>query len=116
MAYLYILRNYKNKYYIGITAKEPKDRLARHNSGDVISTRSGKPWSLIFTEKFNYLSEARVKEKLIKSWHGGNAFKRFLRRTAGSSNGRTHPSGGWYLGSNPGPAVLRGNNKSGGVK
>ncbi|KKT53286.1 MAG: hypothetical protein UW46_C0004G0013 [Candidatus Yanofskybacteria bacterium GW2011_GWF1_44_227] len=24
---------------------------------------------------------------------------------AGSSNGRTHPSGGWYLGSNPGPAA-----------
>ena len=25
---------------------------------------------------------------------------------AGSSNGRTHPSGGWYLGSNPGPAAI----------
>ncbi len=24
---------------------------------------------------------------------------------AGSSNGRTHPSGGCYLGSNPGPAA-----------
>ena len=25
---------------------------------------------------------------------------------AGSSNGRTHASGAWYPGSNPGPAVL----------
>lgn len=55
-------------------------------------------------------------EKRIKSWHGGNAFKKFLRSAAGSSNGRTPPSGGGYLGSNPGPAAVRRNNKFGGVK
>lgn len=30
---------------------------------------------------------------------------------AGSSNGRTHASGAWYLGSNPGPAAMRANKK-----
>ena len=32
---------------------------------------------------------------------------------AGSSNGRTHASGAWYLGSNPGPAALHKRKKSG---
>ena len=29
------------------------------------------------------------------------------KNIAGSSNGRTHPSGGWYLGSNPSPAAVQ---------
>ena len=33
----------------------------------------------------------------------------FVRSAAGSSNGRTHPSGGCYLGSSPSPAALSAN-------
>ena len=43
-------------------------------------------------------------------------FKKFLSKAAGSSNGRTPPFEGGYLGSNPGPAALDGNaDKFGGV-
>ena len=106
MPYLYLLRNKIGKYYVGITNINPEKRLERHNKGDVYSTKFGKPWQLIHIEDHETLQEARKKEKLIKSWKGGNAFKKFLSKAAGSSNGRTAASGAAYLGSNPGPAAL----------
>ena len=38
-----------------------------------------------------------------------NAWKKFVAEAAGSSNGRTSPSGGEYLGSSPSPAASVGN-------
>ena len=104
---LYIIENKGGKYYIGITRLAPENRLLRHNRGDVVSTNRGRPWRLIYTEKHISMASARVREKQLKSWHGGKALKRFLRRAAGSSNGRTHGSEPWNLGSIPGPAALR---------
>ena len=104
--FLYILENDKGKHYIGITGLEPKQRLLRHNHGNVYSTKFGIPWALIYFQEYKDYKEARQREKQIKSWHGGAALKRFLDKAAGSSNGRTHPSGGWYLGSSPGPAAF----------
>ena len=108
MPYFYILKNNSGKYYTGITSSDPEIRLTRHNKGDVNSTKFGKPWKVIYRKQFNSLSNARDMEKQVKSWKGGNAFKKFLSRAAGSSNGRTPPFEGGYLGSNPGPAALDG--------
>ncbi len=118
MPWLYILENKSRRHYIGITELEPEARLKRHNRGDVQSTKWDKPWFLVHKEKHKDMNSARVKEKQIKSWHGGNAFKKFLLTAAGSSNGRTSPFGGEYLGSNPSPAAVRRNNRYdfGGVK
>ena len=117
MPFLYILENQRSKHYVGITSLAPEKRLIRHNSGDVYSTKFGIPWGIIYVEKFSSLNDARVREKEIKGWKGGNAFKKFLSKTAGSSNGRTLPFGGRYLGSNPSPAVLeRSEHGFGGVK
>lgn len=113
MANLYVIKNKKKRYYTGITELDVKDRLYRHNKGDVCSTRSGRPWQLIYTEQFSTMAEARQREKQIKSWKGGNAFKKFLSRTAGSANGRQHGSEPWNLGSNPSPAVLERNKNKG---
>ena len=106
---LYILKNNKNNYYIGITKLEPELRLQRHNKGDVESTKYKRPWKLLYCESFINFQQARIRERQIKSWHGGNAFKRFLAKAAESSNGRTHASGTWHPGSNPGSAALAGN-------
>ena len=116
MCYLYIIENSKGKHYVGITALHPEKRLERHNRGEVFSTKSNKPWKIIYVEVFDNLKRAREKERLVKSWHGGNAFKKFLATAARSSNGRTSPSGGEYLGSNPSLAAVVGKNKFGGVK
>ena len=43
-------------------------------------------------------------------WKGGNAWEKFVAEAAGSSNGRTSPFGGEYLGSSPSPAASAGNN------
>ncbi|MBI4155953.1 MAG: GIY-YIG nuclease family protein [Candidatus Zambryskibacteria bacterium] len=48
--FLYILNNALGKYYIGITKLLPNDRLVRHNRGEVTSTKSGRPWKIIYTE------------------------------------------------------------------
>ena len=108
MPYLYILKNAKGRYYTGITTTTPHERLNRHNRGYVHSTKSGKPWSVIYNREFDSLIKARALEKQIKSWRGGNAFRKFLSRTAESSNGRTPPFGGDYLGPNPSSAALDG--------
>ena len=114
MPYFYILKNEKGRRYVGITTLRPDGRLLRHNRGDVYSTHNGRPWSLAYSEWFDTLLEAREKEKLVKSWKGGNAFRKFLSKTAGSSNGRTMDSESMYLGSNPSPAALDGKQFGGG--
>ena len=117
MSFLYILRNSTGRHYVGITNLNLKERLQRHNKGDVYSTKFGKPWKLIYSELFKNLKEARGREKQIKRWKGGNAFKKFLSKAARSSNGRTADFGSAYPGSSPGLAALeRNRHKFGGVK
>ena len=68
MFFLYILRSeVTGKHYIG-TSKNVSTRLAHHNAGGTLSTKSARPWKLLYTEGFATLSEARQREKQIKSW------------------------------------------------
>ncbi len=60
----------------------------------------------MYVEKFNSVVYARKREKEIKKWHGGNAFKKLLSTAAGSSNGRTMDSESINLGSTPSPAAV----------
>ena|SRR3990167_2858247 len=106
MCYVYILENEEGKKYIGITSLLPDFRLIRHNKGDVKSTKYGRPWKIVYVEKYNSYSLARNREKQIKSWHGSNALKKLIATSAGSSNGRTTAFGAVYLGSNPSPAAV----------
>jgi putative endonuclease len=65
--FLYILQSEKNKkYYIGIT-KDIETRLNQHNRGVGESTRSNRPWSLVYTEEYNTWSQAARREKQIKN-------------------------------------------------
>lgn len=106
MAFVYILENRYGKYYVGITSLGPESRLARHNQGRVYSTKFGKPWTIIHREKHISIKAARIREKEIKSWHGGNAFKKLVHRAVGSANGRQTGSEPVNPGSNPGPTAL----------
>ena len=100
---------------MGITSLLPSIRLIKHNKGDVKSTRHGRPWKIIYVEEYDSYISARRREKQIKSWHGGNALKKLIATSAGSSNGRTTDFGSVYLGSNPSPAAVS-MRKIGGVK
>jgi putative endonuclease len=54
-----------NKYYVGHTNNLTR-RLSEHNSGQTKSTRSGKPWILVYTDEFNSKLEANKEEIKIK--------------------------------------------------
>ena len=106
MAHLYIIKNSAGKYYVGITELDPDERLKRHNGGDVSSTRYGKSWRIVYTESCANMVDGRKREKQIKSWHGGGAFRKLVSGAAGSANGRQPDSESGNLGSNPSPAAV----------
>jgi putative endonuclease len=76
MAFVYILKskNY-DKTYVGSTLNLEK-RLSEHNSGKSTFTSKFKPWTIIYSEDFQNLSEARKKEKYYKSASGRNQIKK----------------------------------------
>jgi putative endonuclease len=65
--FLYVLQSEKNgKYYIGTTGNL-ETRLNQHNRGAGKSTRSGRPWRLIYKEEFDTRFEAAKREKQVKN-------------------------------------------------
>ena len=64
-------------YYIGYT-NNIKNRLQKHNSGSNKSTSYYRPWVLVYTENFLDKKSAWLREHQIKSYKGGEAFKRLL--------------------------------------
>jgi putative endonuclease len=80
MFYVYILKSVKSEhYYVGHTSDLHR-RLIDHNSGLVVSTKKHLPWNIIHTEVFNSKSEAYKRELKIKSYKGGNAFRKLISR------------------------------------
>jgi putative endonuclease len=78
MYFVYILKSLKVlRYYIG-SSENVARRLSDHNSGKVKSTKAYKPWEVVYLEKFNIKSDAFKREKQIKSYKSGNAFKKLL--------------------------------------
>ena len=78
MYFVYILKSLKVlRYYIG-SSENVARRLSDHNSGKVKSTKAYKPWEVVYLEKFNIESDALKREKQIKSYKSGNAFKKLL--------------------------------------
>ena len=74
----YILQSEKTgKYYVGSTNNIAK-RLERHNGSKVVSTKSDMPWKMIYSEKFDTLSEARKRELQIKNWKSRSAIERLI--------------------------------------
>ena len=75
---VYILQSQKNhSYYIG-HAKDLDVRLKRHNGGKVTSTKSRRPWIVVYRESYNTKQEAYKRERQIKSYKGGEAFKKLF--------------------------------------
>jgi putative endonuclease len=78
MIFVYILQSEVDKgYYIGI-CKDLDSRLVKHNQGGVRSTKNRRPFKVIYTEEFENYATARQREKEIKSFKGGNSFKKLL--------------------------------------
>ena len=80
MYYVYILQSKKdNTYYIGYTS-DLDDRIKRHNQGRSGFTKRGIPWELVYSEEYQDRISAMKREKEIKSFKGGEGFKRLINR------------------------------------
>lgn len=77
MYYVYILKNEEGRYYIGSTSNIEK-RLKKHNAGGSKWTSRYRPWNLTYSENFELKTNAIRREKQIKSYKGGNEFKKMI--------------------------------------
>ncbi len=76
---VYILKSEKTgKHYVGYTSDIEK-RLRYHNGGKNISTKNGIPWRIIYIESFGDRAEAWKREHQIKSYRGGEAFRKLVK-------------------------------------
>ena len=66
-----------NRFYTGQTSNI-QNRLLKHNSGKVRSTKNFIPWKLIYTENYQNRSEACKRELEIKKYKSGIKFKKLL--------------------------------------
>jgi putative endonuclease len=66
MYILYVIQNEKHlSFYIGITSNLQK-RLQEHNKGLVFSTKSKRPWALVYCEGYRSREDAIERERKLK--------------------------------------------------
>lgn len=81
MYYVYILHIKKTgRYYTGQTQSLAK-RLQKHTRGETKSIKNRGEVKLVYVERYSTRAEAMKREKQIKSFKGGVAFKRLLANT-----------------------------------
>jgi putative endonuclease len=79
MFYVYVLWSLKDhNFYVGYTS-DLKKRFEAHNSGKVISTRSRKPFEIVYYEASRKEGDALRREKYLKSSYGKRYIKNRLR-------------------------------------
>ncbi|MFA6973719.1 MAG: GIY-YIG nuclease family protein [Parcubacteria group bacterium] len=72
---VYLLLSEKDeRTYLGSTDNFER-RLHEHNNGKTISTKNRRPLKLIYKEIFGTLSEARIRERYLKSRKGRKELK-----------------------------------------
>jgi Predicted endonuclease containing a URI domain len=78
MHYLYVLKSKQDgDLYIGSTT-DLRRRLVEHNDGLVVSTKSRRPFVLVYYEAYASLDDARLRESRLKQ--RGQARAQLMRR------------------------------------
>ena len=81
MYHVYVLESEEDKnLYIGLT-DDLERRLTEHNSGKNFSTKSRKPFRLIFYETLPTIEEAVEREKFYKSGRGHEVLYKILLKS-----------------------------------
>ncbi|MBI2428164.1 MAG: GIY-YIG nuclease family protein [Ignavibacteriales bacterium] len=82
MFIVYVLKSVRHfRFYVGFSKNVAK-RIKEHNGGRTKSTKGYRPWILLFTEEFQSRSEARMREKELKSGVGKEYIKQFWSRSS----------------------------------
>jgi putative endonuclease len=80
--FAYILFSDKTKrYYIGST-QDIQKRLERHNAGATKSTKTGRPWRLVYSEKFESRSDAIKREYNLKKMKSKSYIEILIRNNS----------------------------------
>ena len=82
MYYVYMLKSLKDgNFYTGST-NDLERRLAQHNNGEVVSTKSREPFEVAYYEAYRSEHDARVRESNLKL--RSKAFTQLKKRIQGS--------------------------------
>jgi putative endonuclease len=57
-----------DKYYIGHTGDDPKERLRKHLRNHDGFTSTKKDWIIVYSECFELKTEAYRREREVKAW------------------------------------------------
>jgi len=78
MYYVYVLKSKKDgKYYTGYTENLER-RIQEHNRGKSRSVKGRGPFEVVWVERYDSKSEAMRRERVIKKYKGGRAFKKLI--------------------------------------
>ena len=78
MFYIYILKSKSGELYTGYT-NNLKRRFVEHNQGLNLSTKCYMPWKIIYYEACLEESDAKRREKYLKTTQGGRLIKRRIK-------------------------------------
>ena len=79
MYYVYVIQSQSSsRYYTGVTS-DITQRIRHHNSGANKSTKNKGPWILVYKEEFEDKESAWKRERQIKKYKGGEAFKKLIQ-------------------------------------
>lgn len=79
MYYVYVLQSLKDKkFYIGFS-HDLRKRLKDHNSGGTKSTKTRRPFKLLYYEAHLSEKDARRRERYFKTEKGKNSLRQMLR-------------------------------------
>lgn len=79
--YVYVLLSLKDlKFYVGFT-DNLKARLTKHAKGEVIATKHRLPLKLFHYEYFVDITDAKARERFLKSGFGREQLRESLKRT-----------------------------------
>ena len=82
MCYCYVLySNSIDKYYIGHSYEDLKERLRKHLSYHRGFTAKAKDWILVHFEIFNSKSEAYNRERELKAWKSRSKIQKLINES-----------------------------------
>lgn len=88
--YVYVLYSHSNKsFYVRYTG-DLRKRVAEHNKGLNFSTKSYRPWTLIYYEAHTSEPDARRREKYLKTTAGDRAIHKMLREKLNDMRNLSH--------------------------
>ncbi|MGM0375445.1 MAG: GIY-YIG nuclease family protein [Bacteroidota bacterium] len=79
--FVYILYSKtRDQYYIGSCA-DVEERLRRHNAGATTSTKSGRPWEIVYQEAFADKTQAIRRENHLKKMKSRDFIKDLISQS-----------------------------------